>query len=155
LRYIIQSTNENAVLQKSFISQSELHYVQYAGLEIFQEQAHFSASSVPHLRHLRHVPVKCLILRHLFKSVNENAVLKIVQDGLHFGSSQAAHLSCLSCCNEKQLTLSCLEKAGLKIVQDGLHFSGSQAAQLSRLSHLVKKRLILSHFKKKLRRKNQ
>ena len=108
LRYIIQSTNENAVLQKSFISQSELHYVQYAGLEIFQEQAHFSASSVPHLRHLRHVPVKCLILRHLFKSVNENAVLKIVQDGLHFGSSQAAHLSCLSCCIEKQLILSCL-----------------------------------------------
>ena len=56
--YIIQSVNENAVL------------------EIVQDGLHFSASPVPHLRHLRHVPVKCLILRQLFKSTNDNAVLQ-------------------------------------------------------------------------------
>ena len=42
--------------------------------------------------------------------------IKIVQDGLHLSSSQAAHLICLSCCIGKQLILSCLYflYAGLK-----------------------------------------
>ena len=73
-----------------------------------REWLHFSAPQVPQMGHLGHLLVMCPILGHLYLSVNENAVLKIVQDGLHFGSSQAAHLSCLSCCIEKQLILSCL-----------------------------------------------
>merc|ERR1712143_128165 len=48
----------------------------YGGLKIFQERLHFSASQVPHVRHLRHVLVLCLILRHLLKSTNKNPVLK-------------------------------------------------------------------------------
>ena len=48
----------------------------YAGLESFQDGSHFSASPVPHLRHLRHLLIMCLILRHLFQSTNENAVLQ-------------------------------------------------------------------------------
>ena len=43
-------------------------------IEIFQDGSHFSASPVPHLRHLRHLLIVCLILRHLFQSTNENAV---------------------------------------------------------------------------------
>ena len=49
---------------------------QYVELKIFQERLHFSASQVPHVRHLRHVLVLCLILRHLLKSTNKNPVLK-------------------------------------------------------------------------------
>ena len=44
---------------------------QYVGLKILQEGSHFSASQVPHMRHLRHIPVMCLILRHLLKSTND------------------------------------------------------------------------------------
>jgi hypothetical protein len=42
-------------------------------IEMFQDGSHFSASPVPHLRHLRHLLIVCLILRHLFQSTNENA----------------------------------------------------------------------------------
>ena len=77
LGYILQSTNENAVLQKSFTSQSKLHYVHHAGLKIFQEGSHFCTSHVPQLRYLRYIQTLYLILRYIIQSTNENAVLQI------------------------------------------------------------------------------
>ena len=74
--YIIQSTNENAVLQTSLISQSELHYVQYAGFEIFQEQSHFSGSQAAQLSHLSHLVKMRLILSRFRKKTLEDKINK-------------------------------------------------------------------------------
>ena len=89
-------------------------------IKILQDGLHFSAPQVPQMGHLGHLLVISPILGYLFLSTNEGVILcvrgfrrlcpalKILQDGSHFGSSQAAHLSCLSCSVEKQLILSCL-----------------------------------------------